>query len=90
MFEAIFQFLFKYPSVAYEHGQVALASGWPGWALGAAIALTAVAVGAYLWRMGPKLPRWQGAVVWGLQTLVLAILLTRKLPQNMAGGSAAH
>ena len=76
MFEAIFQFLFKYPSVAYERGQVALASGWPGWVLGVGIALSAAAVGVYLWRMGPKLPRWQGAIVWGLQSLVLAILLT--------------
>ena len=76
MFEAIFQFLFKYPSVAYERGQMALASGWPSWALGVAIALGAAAVGVYLWRMGPKLPRWQGAVVWALQSLVLAVLLT--------------
>ena len=76
MFETIFQFLFKYPSVAYERGQMALASGWPSWALGLAIALSAAAVGVYLWRMGPKMPRWQGAVVWVLQSLVLAVLLT--------------
>ena len=70
MFDAIFQFLFKYPSVAYERGQVSLASGWPGWALAIAIALCAGAVGVYLLRMGPKLPRWQGAIVWVLQVAV--------------------
>src|SRR5262245_10211495 len=76
MLEAIFQFLFKYPSIAYSRGQVTLASGWPAWLLVLAILLCAAGAAVYIWRLGVTMPRWQAGIVWGLQVAVFAVLLT--------------
>ncbi|MGH9784265.1 MAG: glutamine amidotransferase, partial [Terriglobia bacterium] len=75
MVESIFQFLFKYPAVAYSRGQLTLASGWPAWVLVAAIVAGAALVGAYLWRLKPQPTLPHGALVWALQSLTLAVLL---------------
>lgn len=75
MGEAIFRFLFKYPPVAYARGRLTLASGWPGWLLAVLILLVVAGVGLYLWRLRPRPPRRQRALVWGLQSLAVAILL---------------
>jgi hypothetical protein len=75
MWDAIFQFLFKYPPVAFERGRLALSSGWPVWALGIAIALAAALAGVYLARQRPRLTTPGKLFVWGSQSLTLAILL---------------
>ena len=75
MGDAIFRFFFKYPPVAFERGRIALASGWPAWVLLLLMILVVAAVGHYLWRWRAKLPVKTRAVVWGLQSAVLAILL---------------
>ena len=75
MVDAIFRFLFKYPAIAYSRGQLTLASGWPGWVLALAIVLGAALVGVYLWRLRPRPSLRHLALVWGLQSLTLAILL---------------
>ena len=75
MWEAVFQFLFKYPSVAYSRGRLTLASDWPGWTLVAAIVVVAAAVSLYLWRRKPELSARTRLVVGCCQSLTLAILL---------------
>src|SRR5580692_8145371 len=75
MAEAIFQFLFKYPSVAFERGHLALASRWPAWVLIVLIILVVAAIGHYLWHREPKLPLRMRAIVWALQSVTIAILL---------------
>src|SRR5258707_14234205 len=75
MGEAIFQFLFKYPPVAYSRGHLTLASSWPWWLLLPAVLLIAAALGFYLWRHRPGLPVRTRILVWALQSATLAILL---------------
>ena len=75
MGEAIFRFLFKYPPIAYSRERFALASGWPGWVLVLAMAVGAALIGLYLWRLRPRPSLRQGGLVWGLQSLTLALLL---------------
>src|SRR3972149_6550916 len=75
MWEVGFQFLFKYPSVAYSRGRLTLASDWPAWALVLAILLVGAAVGLYLWRRKPELTPRTRLLVGCCQSLTLAILL---------------
>ncbi|MBI4465549.1 MAG: hypothetical protein HY647_12665 [Acidobacteria bacterium] len=75
MWEAIFQFLFKYPPVAYSRGRLTLASAWPAWILALAVLLVIAAVGLYLWRRRPPLSLRAGVWVGCLQSLTLAIVL---------------
>ena len=75
MGEAIFRFLFKYPPIAFSQGRLALASSWPVWVLLAAILLVAVLLGLYLRRLRSALPTRARVLVWGLQSVALAILL---------------
>ena len=76
MGEAIFRFLFKYPPVAFSQGRIALVSSWPVWVLLLAVVLAAALLGLYLWRLRPALPARARVLVWGLQSIALAILLT--------------
>jgi hypothetical protein len=75
MGETIFQFLFKYPPVAFERGRLTLASGWPSWLLLLAILAVAAVVGLYLWRQRARLPLAGRIFVWTAQSVTLAILL---------------
>jgi len=75
MGETVFGFLFKYPPAAFAQGRLTLASGWPVWVLLAAVAAAALAVGFYLHRRKPGVPLPYRALVWGLQSAALAILL---------------
>ena len=72
----MFEFLFKYPLAAFRKGEFVFASGWPVWLLAL---LAVIAGGALLWhaRRGPSRisPRtlW---IVWSLQALAVALVLT--------------
>jgi uncharacterized membrane protein len=75
----MFEFLFKYPRSVYARGQFALLGAWPKWVL----VLLIVAAGAGLaWLIrsrlaeaAPVLRGWRAAVIWGLQTLLAAVVL---------------
>jgi uncharacterized membrane protein len=75
MGQAIFRFLFKYPPVAFSRGRLAFASSLPAWLVVAAIVLVTAAVGHFLWRRHPNLPKQIRLLVWGLQAGALAVLL---------------
>jgi uncharacterized membrane protein len=75
----MFEFLFKYPRSAYSQGQIALLGAWPKWVL--ALLIVAVA-GALAWlirsrlaRAAPMIRSWRAWVIWGLQTLLAAVVL---------------
>jgi uncharacterized membrane protein len=75
----MFEFFCKYPRLVYARGQFALLGAWPKWML----VLLILAVGAGLaWLIRSRLPRaapvmrgWRVWVIWGLQTLLAAMLL---------------
>jgi nitrogen fixation protein FixH len=78
MINSVFRFLFGYPAVAYAEGQWSLLTGWPRWLLGLAIVAGGVALGWQLYRRGmldAGRARVRGAIVLGLQTAMLALLL---------------
>src|SRR5690349_13126700 len=75
MGEAIFRFLFKYPPVAYARGHLAFTAGWPAWLLFIGIAAIIAVIGHFLWRRHAALPVRIRALMWGLQSAALAILL---------------
>jgi hypothetical protein len=75
----MFEFLFKYPHSAYARGQFALLGAWPKWML--ALLIVAAATGlawlirSRLARAAPVMRSWRAWVIWGLQTLLAALLL---------------
>jgi uncharacterized membrane protein len=75
----MFEFFFKYPRSVYERGQFALLGGWPKWLL--VLLIVAAGVGlAWLIRSrlaeaAPVMRGWRASVIWGLQTLLAAVLL---------------
>ncbi len=75
----MFQFLFKYPQSAYARGQVALLGAWPKWILALLIIAAAVAIAwrirAHLPEAAPNMRGWRSWLIWGLQTLMAAIVL---------------
>ncbi len=75
----MFEFLFKYPQSVYARGQFALLGAWPKWML-ALLVLAAAAGLAWLIRSrlsqaAPLMRGWRAWVIWGLQTLLAALLL---------------
>jgi uncharacterized membrane protein len=75
----MFEFLLKYPRSVYARGQFALLGAWPKWAL-ALLILAAAAGLAWLIRSrlaqaAPVIRSWRAWVIWGLQTLLAALLL---------------
>ncbi len=75
----MFEFLFKYPRSAYERGQFALLGAWPKWIL---VLLILAAAAGLAWLIRSRMPEatpairgWRAWVIWGLQTLVAALLL---------------
>lgn len=76
----MFGFLFKYPISDFANGQFVLLGSWPGWLLLLLIASSAAALAFLIrWRLpqaAPKLRSWRAVVVWLLQSLLLALLLT--------------
>jgi uncharacterized membrane protein len=75
----MFEFFFKYPRSVYARGQFALLGAWPKWVL-VLLILAAAAGLAWLIRSrlaqaAPILQSWRAWVIWGLQTLLAALIL---------------
>jgi uncharacterized membrane protein len=75
----MFEFLFKYPRPVYARGQFALLGAWPKWMLVllilAAAAGLAWLIRARLAQAAPVMRGWRAWVIWGLQTLLAAVIL---------------
>jgi uncharacterized membrane protein len=75
----MFEFFFKYPRSVYSRGQISLLGAWPKWVL--LLLIIAAAVGlaflirARLAQAAPLIRSWRAWVIWGLQTLLAAMLL---------------
>jgi uncharacterized membrane protein len=75
----MFEFLFKYPRSVYARGQFSLLGAWPKWML--VVLIVAAGVGlAWLIRSrlsqaAPVMRSWRVWVIWGMQTLLAAVLL---------------
>ena len=75
----MFEFFFKYPRSVYTRGQFALLGAWPTWIL-VVLILAAAAGLAWLIRSrlaeaAPVMRSWRAWVIWGLETLLAAIVL---------------
>jgi uncharacterized membrane protein len=75
----MFEFFLKYPRSMYARGQFALLGAWPKWML---VLLVVAAAAGLAWlirsRLGqaaPVIRSWRAWVIWGLQTLLAALLL---------------
>jgi uncharacterized membrane protein len=75
----MFEFFFKYPRSVYARGQFAFLGAWPKWMLVLLILAAAVALGwlirSRLSQAAPVMRGWRVWLIWGLQTLLAAILL---------------
>jgi uncharacterized membrane protein len=75
----MFEFLFKYPRSVYARGQFALLGAWPKWILVLLIIAAAVALAwlirSRLAQAAPVMRGWRVWIIWGLQTLLAAVLL---------------
>src|SRR5579864_3282323 len=75
----MFEFFLKYPRSVYARGQFALLGAWPKWML--ALLILAAAAGlawlirSHLSQAAPVIRGWRAWVIWGLQTLLAALLL---------------
>jgi hypothetical protein len=76
MGDALFQFLFKYPPVAYQRGHLALTARWPAWVLALLILAASALIAWNLLRQQAQLSRGVQAFVWAAQSVTLAMLLT--------------
>jgi uncharacterized membrane protein len=75
----MFELLFKYPRSVYARGQFALLGAWPKWVL---VLLILVAAAGLAWlirsrlaQAAPLMQTWRAWVIWGLQTLLAALIL---------------
>jgi uncharacterized membrane protein len=75
----MFEFFLRYPRSVYSRGQFALLGAWPKWLL--VLLILAAGVGL-AWLIRSRLPdaapvmrTWRAWVIWGLQTLMAALLL---------------
>lgn len=71
----MFEFLFKYPTTVFSKGELVLLAPWPLWALGAAIAVAAVALGVNIRGSRSLLSGARPAVIWLLQSAVVVLVL---------------
>ncbi len=75
----MFEFLFKYPFTVFSKGTFLLLGAWPRWLLFAGIAVIAGALALVLWgkraKLTPSLRGVRVAIVWALQSAMLALLL---------------
>jgi len=75
----MFEFFLKYPRSVYTRGQFALLGAWPKWML--ALLILAAAAGlawlirSHLARAAPAMRGWRAGIIWGLQTLLAALIL---------------
>jgi uncharacterized membrane protein len=75
----MFELFLKYPRSVYARGQFAFLGAWPKWMLvllilGAAAGL-ALLIRSRLAQAAPVMRGWRVWVIWGLQTLLAAVLL---------------
>jgi uncharacterized membrane protein len=75
----MFQYFFKYPIAVFSKGEFVLLGSWPRWILCFLVLFTAVGLawltGFRLTRTASGLSGWRVAVIWFLQTLMIALLL---------------
>jgi uncharacterized membrane protein len=75
----MFEFFFRYPRSLYSRGQFALLGAWPKWVLVLLIVIAAVGLAwlirSRLAQAAPVMRSWRVWVVWGLQTLLAALIL---------------
>jgi uncharacterized membrane protein len=76
----MFEFLFKYPLAAFHKGELLLLGAWPKWLLLVLILLTAAGLALVLRARWPQsaaiLRNWRLGVIWLLESLTAAVLLT--------------
>ena len=76
----MFQFLFKFPHAVFARGQIVFLAPWPSWILWTLIAAGVAGLAAlivwYLPGNASGSHRWRAGVIWLLQSLLLALLLT--------------
>jgi uncharacterized membrane protein len=75
----MFEFFFKYPRSLYARGQFSFLGAWPKWMLVVMILIAAAGL-AWLIRSrlaeaAPVIRSWRAWVIWGLQTLLAALIL---------------
>src|ERR1700692_2522571 len=75
----MFEFFLKYPRSVYTRGQFSLLGAWPKWML---VVLIVAAAAGLAWlirsriaRAAPNMRGWRTWVIWGLQTLLAALIL---------------
>ena len=74
----MFEFFFKYPAAAFDRGKIVFAGGWPVWLLLVLIVAGAAGIWYVIYRRSGSASLLQGsrqAVIFALQTLLLALLL---------------
>jgi uncharacterized membrane protein len=71
----MFEFLFKYPLTVFSKGQFVLLASWPVWMLGLAVLAVAAALAWQFRRLASRLTIPRSAAIWGLQTVLIALLL---------------
>ena len=75
----MFEFFFKYPRSVYARGHFSLLGAWPKWMLVllilAAAAGLAWLIRSRLTQAAPVMQSWRAWVIWGLQTLLAALIL---------------
>ncbi len=76
----MFQFFFKYPLAIFAKGHFALLSAWPKWLLALLVVAAGVGLAVLIYSRLPKtesnLRNWRAGVLWLLEFVLAAILLT--------------
>src|SRR6202451_4554055 len=75
----MFEFFFKYPRSLYARGQFSFLGAWPKWML---VVLILIAAAGLAWLIrsrlaeaAPVIRSWRAWVIWGLETLLAALIL---------------
>src|ERR1700710_2548754 len=75
----MFEFFFRYPLASFTKGRFVLLGRWPVWALVLLVVASAGGLGYLIWSRrtstAPKLRTWRVWVIWGLESLLIAIVL---------------
>jgi uncharacterized membrane protein len=71
----MFEFFFKYPLTVFQKGEFLFLSGWPLWVLALLIAAAAAGLAWHVRREGRHFNRGRQAVLWLLETALIALLL---------------